>query len=86
MILEIIGMGVTSVVTIILSKTRLHLRNDCISCSYNEHQIDLNKLDKVDEEHSDNELPLDSFKTLPPPATPRTRASLPIMDLRTLKR
>ena len=74
-LIEIISLGVSSVVMVILSKSRLHWKSSCASCSYNEHNIDLSKLhdaDDADDAADDryDDLPLDSFKTLPPPPAP----------------
>lgn len=56
---------------IVLSKSRLHIKGSCLSCSYNEHNIDLSKLNEEKElSDSDNDLPLDSFRTIAPPPPP----------------
>ena len=83
-IVEIISLGISSVIMIIVSKTRLHLKNRCMSCSYNEHNIDLSKFD--DEKTDDEDIPVDSFMTLPPPPPPpRYSKPLPVThDLRKL--
>ena len=76
-LVEIVSIGISSVIMIIVSKTRLHLKNQCMSCSYNEHNIDLSKLndEKSDDEHDDDDVPVDSFMTLPPPPPPLIRQS-----------
>ena len=78
-LVEIVSLGISSVIMIIVSKTRLHLKNQCMSCSYNEHNIDLSKLndEKTDDEHDDDDVPADSFMTLPPPPPP-PRHSIPL--------
>ena len=84
-LVENISLGISNVVMIIVSKTRLHLKNQCMSCNYNEHNIDLSKLN--DEKTNDDEdIPVDSFMTLPPPPPPpRFSKPLPVSyDLRKL--
>jgi hypothetical protein len=68
-IFDIISIGVSSIIMVILSKSRLHFENDCCSCSYNEHRIDLSKLqeEKENDDEGYDDLPVDSFKTLPLP-------------------
>jgi hypothetical protein len=78
--IEFVSLGVSSVVMIILSKTRLHSRTNCFSCSYNEHAIDLsqkqdeqdnNRIDEEDEEEEEERI--SSIRTLPPPPAPTMR-------------
>ena len=75
-LIELICFGVSSVVMIVVSKTKLNVRNDCLSCSYNtDFYIDTSRpTDEVtneEESNSDNdELHCDSFTTLPPPPPP----------------
>ena len=90
-IFDIISIGVSSIVMVVLSKSRLHLKNDCMSCSYNEHTIDLSKLQEEkendDEDEKYDDLPQDSFKTLPPPLAPKYKESINCKyDLRTLNK
>ena len=85
-ILEIASLSISSVVVIVLSKTRLHFKTGCTSCSYNEHNIDLSKLNEEKAESDDEryeDAPLDSFKTLPPPVYHPKH--LPGQDLRTIR-
>jgi hypothetical protein len=85
-ILEIASISISSVVVIVLSKTRLYFKTGCTSCSYNEHNIDLSKLNEEKAESDDeryDDVPLDSFKTLPPPVYhPKP---LPAQDLRMIR-
>ena len=85
-ILEIASLSMSSAVVIVLSKTRLHFKTGCASCSYNEHNIDLSKLNEEKAESDDeryDDVPLDSFKTLPPPVYhPKP---LPAQDLRIIR-
>ena len=68
-LVETISQGISSVIMMIVIKTQLHLKNTCMSCNYNEHSIDLSKLN--DEKSDDYEdIPVDSFMTLPPPPPP----------------
>ena len=78
-LVEIISLGISSVIMIIVSKSRLHVKNQCMSCSYNEHNIDLSKLndEKTDDDHDEDDVPADSFMTLPPPPPP-PRHSIPL--------
>ena len=71
-LVEIISLGISSVIMIIVSKSRLHVKNQCMSCSYNEHNIDLSKLndEKTDDDHDEDDVPADSFMTSPPPPPP----------------
>ncbi len=75
--IEFVSLGVSSVVMIILSKTRLHTRNTCFSCSYNEHAIDLtqkqDEQEKTIDEEEEEEESIMSAKTLPPPPPPTMR-------------
>ena len=74
-LVEIISLGMSSVIMIIVSKTRLHLKSQCASCSYNEHNIDLD----LSENHDDDDSvePVDSFRTLPP-LPPPVKYSIPL--------
>ena len=86
---EIISIGVSSIIMIVLSKSRLHFKNDCVSCSYNEYNIDLSKINEEkendDEDEKYDDLLEDSFKTLPPPPVPKYKESINCKyDLRTL--
>ena len=89
-LVESLGLGISSVIMVIVSNTRLHLKNQCMSCSYNEHNIDLNVAksydEKTDDDHDDDDVPADSFMTLPPPPPPpRHSKPLPVTyDLRKL--
>ena len=76
-LVEIVSIGISSVIMIIVSKTRLHLKNQCMSCSYNEHNIDLSKLNDEKSDDDDDDVPVDSFMTLPPPPPP-PRHSIPL--------
>ena len=86
-LVEIISLGISSVIMIIVSKSRLHLKNQCMSCSYNEHNIDLSKLNDEKSDDDEDDVPVDSFMTLPPPPPP-PRHSIPLpvtYDLKKLK-
>ena len=63
-IFDIISIGVSSIIMVVLSKSRLHFKNDCCSCSYNENNIDLSKLQKEKENDDEgyDDLPMDSIK------------------------
>ena len=52
-IFDIISIGVSSIIMVVLSKSRLHFKNDCVSCSYNEYNIDLSKINE--EKENDDE-------------------------------
>ena len=86
-LVEIISLGISSVIMIIVSKSRLHVKNQCMSCSYNEHNIDLSKLNDEKSDDDDDDVPVDSFMTLPPPPQP-PRHSIPLpvtYDLKKIK-
>ena len=78
-LVEIISLGISNVIMIIVSKSRLHVKNQCMSCSYTELNIDLSKLndEKTDDDNDDDDVPADSFMTLPPPPPP-PRHSIPL--------
>ena len=42
-LVEIISLGISNVIMIIVSKSRLHVKNQCMSCNYNEHNIDFTR-------------------------------------------
>ena len=90
-IFDIIGFGLSSLALMILAKTRLVMTSDCCSMSYNDHNIDVHKLHRNDDEKEvgDDEkyddLPEDSFKTIVPPPPPKYKESINCKyDLRTL--
>ena len=88
--IELISLGLSSVVMVVLSKSRLHCKSSCMSCSYNEHNIDLSKLneepqDTDEEDERYNDLPMDSFKTLPPPP-PHVHPKVPLQTVRDLSK
>jgi hypothetical protein len=58
-LIDEIGLGVSSIIKIIVSKSRFHIRNTCCSYSYNEHNIDISKLNADDDSDFDD-LPVDS--------------------------
>ena len=69
-LIDIIGLGVSSIIMIIWSKRRFHIRNTCCSYSYNEHDIDISKLNTEDNDSDYDDLPIDSedsLKTRAPP-------------------
>ena len=93
-LIELLSLGISSIIMVVLSKTRMHCKSSCSSCSYNEHNIDLADLTSAGEEKadcvSDDELHMDSFATLPPPPAPVFRSAqkipLPVNhNLRNLK-
>ena len=90
-IMELVYLGISSVLMVVLSKTRLHLRGSCASCSYNEHNVDISSLNEERADCvSEDDLPMDSFQTLPPPPAPvfRSAAKHPLpacYDLRRIK-
>ena len=59
-LIDVIGLGVSSILLIILSKNRFHIRNGCCSYSYNEHVIDKSKLSADDIDSDYDDLPIDS--------------------------
>ena len=87
---EIISIGVSSIIMIILSKSRLVMTTSCCSMSYNDHNIDLSKIneekDDEDEDEKYDDVPMDSFKTLPPPVPKYKESMNRIYDLRTLNK
>ena len=88
-IFEIISIGVSNINIVILSKSRFHFKNDCMSCSFNEYNIDQSKLNEEkendEEDQKYDDLPEDSFKTIVPPH-PKYKESINCKyDLRTLK-
>ena len=92
-IFDIIGFGLSSLALMILAKTRLVMTSDCCSMSYNDHNIDVHKLHRnddekeVDEDEKYDDLPEDSFKTLPPPLAPKYKEPINCRyDLRTLNK
>ena len=86
-LIDVIGLGVSSILMIILSKSRFHIRNWCCSYSYNEHHIDISKLN-VDNDFDFDDLPVDSEDSLktrvPPIYDPSKHKALGIYNLRTL--
>ena len=77
----------------ILAKTRLVMTSDCCSMCYNDHNIDVHKLHRnddekeVDDEEKYDDVPMDSSKTLPPPPPPKYKESINCKyDLRTLNK
>ena len=62
-LMELVSLGVSSIVMVILSKSRLHLRQNWCSCSYNEHNLDLSKINEEKESDEEYDVPLDSFQT-----------------------
>ena len=88
-IIDLIGLGVSSVVMVVLSKSRFHCKSNCCSYTYNEHQIDISKLNDERDEMEDefNDRPIDSYKTLPPPEyETRVKKPLGVYDLTTMTR
>ena len=89
-IFDILSIGISSVIMVVLSKSRLYFKNDCVSCSYNEYNIDLSKINEEkendDEDEKYDDLPEDSFKTLPPPLCPKYKEPICRYDLRTLNK
>ena len=90
-LIDIIGLGVSSIIMVVLSKSRFHIRNGCCSYSYNEHNVDISKLNAEDKEHDsddDDDLPDDSFRTVAPLNAPKiTKIPLPLptcVNLRTM--
>ena len=63
-LIDVIGLGVSSILMIILSKSRFHIRNTCCSYSYNEHDIDISKLNTEDNDSDYDDLPIDSEDNL----------------------
>ena len=66
-IFDILGFGLSSLALMILAKTRLVMTTDCCSMSYNDHNIDVHKLPRNDDEKEIDDtkyddLPSDSFK------------------------
>ena len=91
-LIDILGLGISSIIMVVLSKSRLHMKSHCCSYAYNDHNnVDISKLNEEKENSSEDEqyddLPVDSFKTLPPPPPPKIPA-LPLsrMNLQTLKK
>ena len=87
-LIDVIGLGVSSILMIILSKSRFHIRNGCCSYSYNEHNIDISKLSADDNDSDFDDLPVDSEDSLktrvPPIYDPSKHKALGIYNLRTL--
>ena len=79
-LIDIIGFGVSSIIMVVLSKSRMHMRSRCWGYTYNDHHnVDISKLNEEKENESvsdvdDEDLPIDSFKTLPPPPPPKIPA------------
>ena len=91
-LIDIIGLGVSSIIMVVLSKSKLHMKSHCCSYAYNDHNnVDISKLNEEKENNSDDEpyddLPVDSFRTQMPPVAPKIPA-LPLsrMNLQTLKK
>ena len=63
-LIDIIGLGVSSIIMIYLSKSRFHIRNSCCSYSYNEHDIDISKLNTEGNDSDYDDLPIDSEDSL----------------------
>ena len=86
-LIDVIGLGVSSILMIILSKSRFHTRNVFCSYSYNEHNIDISKLN-VDNDSDFDDLPIDSEDSLktrvPPIYDPSKHKALWIYNLWTL--
>ena len=92
-IFDIIGFGLSSLALMILAKTRLVMTSDCCSMSYNDHNIDVHKLHRnddekeIDDDESYNDLPFDNFKTTIPPVAPKYKEPLHCnYDLRTFNK
>ena len=85
-IIDVIGLGVSSIIMIILSKSRFHIRNGCCSYSYNEHNIDISKLNVDDNDSDFDDIDSeDNLKTrIPPIYDPSKHKALGIYNLRTL--
>ena len=63
-LIDVIGLGVSSILMIIFSKSRFHIRNGCCSYSYNEHNIDISKINGDDNDSDFDDLPVDSEDSL----------------------
>ena len=90
-IFDILSIGISSIIMVVLSKSRLHFKNDCVSCSYNEYNIDLSKINEEkendDEDEKYDDLHEDSFKTIVPPPHPKYKEPINCRyDLRTLNK
>ena len=87
-LIDVIGLGVSSILMIILSKSRFHIRNGCCSYSYNEPNIDISELNADDNDSDLDDLPVDSEDSLktrvPPIYDPSQHKALGIYNLRTL--
>ena len=84
-LIDIVSIGVSSVVMVILSKSRFHCKNDCLSYSYNEHNINLDIKHDDDEVEVDDKMSVDTFKTLPPPVKPKIQPLPTYVNLQTMK-
>jgi hypothetical protein len=89
-LIDLIGIGLSSIVMVVLSKTRLHCKNNCYSCSYNEHNIDLGTSnDESKNENDDEHIDIiESYKTLPPPIYDPLKHQTPlgVQNLKTLQK
>ena len=85
-LIERVRIGVSSVVMFFLSKSRFHCRNDCLSYSSNEHNINLDIKHDDDEVEVDDKMSVDTFKTLPPPVKPKIQPLPTYVNLQTIKK
>ncbi len=85
-LIDIVSIGVSSVVMVILSKSRFHCKNQCMSYSYNEHNFNLDLNNDDDEVEVDDKMSVDTFKTLPPPIKPKIQPLPTYVNLQTMNK
>ena len=93
-LIDILTFGVSSIVMVVLAKSRFHIRSNCCSYSYNEHNLDISKLNKEDDdlvsEIDDEVMAVDTFRTTippPPPKIPKIKLPLPTyVNLQSIKK
>jgi hypothetical protein len=82
-LIDIVSIGISSVVMVILSKSRFHCKNECMSYSYTIN-LDINHDD--DEVEVDESMSVDTFKTLPPPVKPKIQPLPTYVNFQTMKK
>ena len=83
-LIDIVTFGVSSIIMVVLSTSRFHVKNNCCSYENNEHNLDISKLNKDDDdivsEVEDEVMPVDTYRTQIPPPPPKVPA-IPILPL-----
>ena len=85
-LIDIVSIGISSDVMVILSKSRFHCKNQCMSYTYNDNNINLDINNDDDEVEVDDNMSVDTFKTLLPPIKPEILPLPTYVNLQTMKK